>query len=102
MPRRIIRAPAEYLASGSWPTGTLAPDAPPGAIAAQHIARRLADELAERSIGHRELARQAGIAHTTIGRALLGDTYLDLPVLAALEVTLRTRLWPKDQPGGSK
>lgn len=100
MPRRTVLAPAAYLTSGSWPSGRLADDAPPGAIAAQHVAVRLTQELDRLALGHRELARRAGVSHATIGRAVDGQAYLDMPVLAALEAALGVGLWPVRPQGG--
>ncbi|WP_353649712.1 helix-turn-helix transcriptional regulator [Nakamurella sp. A5-74] len=94
MPTRTVAAPASYLASGTWPTGKLVNDAPPGAVVAQHVARRLKAELEGQKITNRDLGRRANIAHTTIGRALSGETYLDVPALAAIEQALGLQLWP--------
>ena len=89
------KPPVAYVASGVWPDADMKPDAPPSAAAAQHLARALAAAMAETATGQRALAVASGVAHTTIGRILVGTVLCDIGSLARLEHALGRRLWPE-------
>lgn len=93
------RQPVAYLAAGTWPDGPLVADAPPSALAAQHVARALQRAMAENRTGQRALAAATGVAHTTIGRILAGTALCDIGTLAALEHALGRPLWPRPAVG---
>lgn len=87
--------PRSYLAAGTeFIGGTLAADAPPGAQAAQVIARTLRADIDADGRGIRNLAAAAGTTHTTIRRVLNGNVYADVDTLAPLQAALGVHLWP--------
>ena len=88
------KPPVAYVAGGIWPNAKMAPEAPPSAHAAQHLARVLGAAIADTATGQRALAAASGVAHTTIGRILAGTVLCDIGSLARLEDALGTRLWP--------
>ncbi|MFD0501663.1 helix-turn-helix domain-containing protein [Streptomyces rhizosphaericus] len=94
MAREVI--PRDHLASGTWPTGDLTPDAPPGAHLGQAIAQKLSNVMNERGIGHRELARLAGASHPTISATLEGTRLPTTHTLFLLEIALQVPLYPVD------
>lgn len=92
------RQPNRHVTSGTWPNATL--DGTPAAIYAQHVARRLRDEIGDRS--NREIGRITGLAGVTIAAVLNGDNYPDLRTLARLEDALDAQLlpdWPARRKG---
>lgn len=91
MPRRsdVTGPPASYV-EGPFRDGT--PAGPAAVRYAQQLARILKEAIGDRSI--REIARQTGIAHTTIAGVLNGSRWADLVTIARLEETLETKLWP--------
>lgn len=93
------KPPLSYVTSGIWPNAEMAPDAPPSASAAQHLARALGAAMAETATGQRTLAAASGVAHTTIGRILAGTVLCDIGSLARLEHALCRRLWPEHPDG---
>ena len=97
MVRRRTRAPhpAELIARGDWPTGQLVDGAPEEAHYAQGIARNL--ERALQGLSIREIAKAAGLSHSTVYDLLNGVTYGEVITIARLEDVLGTRLWPSRQ-----
>lgn len=96
------KPPVAYVASGVWPEAEIAPDAPPSASAAQHLARALGAAMAETATGQRALAVTSGVAHTTIGRILAGTVLCDIGSLARLEHALGRQLWPEHAAAASR
>lgn len=90
------RAPRAHMVAGTWPQedARLTASAPASAHYALAVAARLHELLAARQLSHRALAALSGVHHRTIGRILRGEAYPDLATLAALEVALRTDLYP--------
>lgn len=86
-----IEGPPRAYIKGSWPDGKNT--GPPSVAYAQEIARRLGEAVEGLSL--REVARRAGVDHTTISAILTGDRWADLVTLAKLEVSLEVRLWPE-------
>jgi lambda repressor-like predicted transcriptional regulator len=89
---RRNRAPRDHIAAGQWPNATL--DGDHAAATAQHIARRLAAVVAERSWSVAELHRRAGINRQTIANILDGRGWATIAVIADLERALDQSLWP--------
>jgi len=81
--------PLVYVTSGTWPYANVR-DEP--AAYAQGIARRIAENIGERSL--RQVATQAGVAHTTLAALLAGERWADLITLARLEQALGVPIWP--------
>lgn len=92
MAREII--PRDYLATGTWPTGALHADAPPGARLGHAIAQALAAAMHNQDIGPREVARRAGLTHPTVLFVLQGKRLPSTHTLLLLERALHTPLWP--------
>ena len=90
---RITGPPRSFLASGTWPEGTLRADAPVGAGYAAAISRNLAVAIA--GMNKSALAEQTDLARSTIHDILTGRTWPDLVTLAKLEDHLDVRLWPR-------
>lgn len=92
MPARSTgeRQPNRHVVSGTWPDAVL--DCTPAAVYAQHIARRLQDEMGDRS--RKEIARLTGLSDVTIAAVLTGSNYPDLRTLARLEDALDAKLLP--------
>ena len=91
VPRRQgTRGSPRELAGASWPDAALEAGTP--VWYAQEIASRLREAIGSRSL--REVAREAGLDHTTISAVLAGDRWADLVTLAKLEAALGVRLWP--------
>lgn len=88
--RPNLRAPASYISSGSWPTGAVA--GPRVVLYARAFARAVQDAMADRPV--REVARQAGLSHTTLLAVLHGERWPDMITIAKLEESLRADLWP--------
>lgn len=92
MPRRsgIIGPPNSYV-DGSWLDGEV--KGPEAVGYAQEISRRLVAVIGDRSL--REVARGAGLDHTTVSAIISGERWADLVTLAKLETVLQVRLWPE-------
>ncbi|MEU1077268.1 MULTISPECIES: helix-turn-helix transcriptional regulator [unclassified Streptomyces] len=101
MAREII--PRDHLASGTWPTGPLTADVPPGARLGHATSGALATAMQEQGVSSRELARRAGLTHPTVVRVLEGQRLPSTHTLLLLETALGTPLWPatlyRDSPG---
>ena len=89
--------PCDYLAKGqTWPGGHLKAGAPPEALLAREIIRKLLDRCGSRFEDHNaqhginvdRLAAVTKIARTTIEDLLDGRIWFDLPTIARLEVPL--------------
>lgn len=87
---RKVGPPASYAVAGAWPHARL--KGPRIVAYAQLFAARLADEIGGRSL--REVARVAGLSHTTLLAVLTGDRWPDMVTIAKLEEGLQTDLWP--------
>lgn len=89
MPKRsdLTGPPRDHV--DGWPDGI-----PSSAVAAyaQQVAQRLGEAMEGRSV--REVARAAGVDHTTIIGLLAGAHWPDLVTLAKCEQALGVRLWP--------
>lgn len=59
---------------------------------AQLFARRLLRAVGDRSL--REVARAAGLSHSTLLAVMKGDRWPDMVTIAKLEQALDTDLWP--------
>ncbi|MEU8308922.1 helix-turn-helix transcriptional regulator [Actinomadura sp. NPDC048955] len=86
--------PNTFLASGAWPDGELAADAPIGAHYGRQVAMALARVMDERGLTQRALAELSGVHHNTVGRVLRGAVYPDLATLARLEQALDLNIYP--------
>jgi transcriptional regulator with XRE-family HTH domain len=87
---RNLNAPAAYVAAGAWPYARLS--GPRIAVYAQLFARRVAAAIDGRTL--REVARAAGISHSTLLAVILGQRWPDMVTIARLEDSLETELWP--------
>lgn len=95
--------PRAYLTAGDdFTDGTLTADAPPGARAAQFIARTLRAAIDAEGRSVRSVAATAGTTHTTIGRIINGLVYADVDTLAGLQCTLSIALWPPPEGDGQE
>lgn len=94
MPKRrtVLGPPRDYLASGTWPGGSVAKGAPPAVGYAKEISKRLGAALAERN--QSAAAEQADLARSTLHDILTGRTWPDVVTLAKFERLLGVRLWP--------
>lgn len=88
--RRDIEGPPCSYVQGGWLEGE--PFGPVAVVYAQELARRLARAVEGRSL--REVARSAGVDHTTVAGVLSGGRWPDLVTVAKLEQALGVRLWP--------
>ena len=87
--------PRDHLAPGAeWPDGDLVVGAPPGARVGQLIAQALLRVMRQRSLGQRELARIAELAHPTVKSVLDGTRLPSVHSLVLLEQALQTSLYP--------
>lgn len=86
--------PRDYLTAGTWPTGTLQPDAPTSARYGAVFAQRLQAALNTSDLSIRALEREAGVSRKTIERTLAGEVLPDFGAVARLEETLGQDLWP--------
>ena len=103
MPNRSskVRPPSEYTAStGTWPEGPFDQDAPPAALYAAEIARRLRIAIDESGRSVTAIADALSVARSTLYDALNGAVYVDTVTLAAAEAYLGVRLWPDHIPTG--
>ena len=99
--RGLLAHPRDYLAEGgSWPQGPLIADAPPEALLAQAVARRLRDIKEHTDESIRSIARTADISPQAVLNILNGATWGDLPTIARLETTLDTTLWGREHRKG--
>ena len=98
--------PCDYLAKGqTWPGGCLKAGAPPEALLAREITRKLLDRCGSRFEDHNaqhginvdRLAAVTKIARTTIEDLLDGRIWFDLPTIARLEGRLEVSLWVNQQ-----
>ncbi len=85
-----LDAPRTYLRSGVWPTGSVDGPVPVGYV--QRFCIRLAIAMGDRSI--REVARAAGLSHTTLLAVMSGARWPDAITVAKLEDSLGQDLWP--------
>lgn len=67
-----------------------------GAQAAQAIARRLAEAMAEQGLSANALAQKSGVNRQAITNVLRGDVWPDMLTLIDLEGALGVVLWPTD------
>ena len=89
----------------TWPDGRLKSDAPPEAVRAQEIARRLRDRCKSRFEDHDEdrgfdpdkVAAAAQVSRTTVEDLLDGRIWCDLPTIARIEGSLDVALWGNQQ-----
>jgi lambda repressor-like predicted transcriptional regulator len=88
---RRTRAPRDHITTGDWPSAAL--DGDHAAVTAQHIARRLAEALAEQGWSIAELHRRAGVNRQTIVNVLDGRVWATIAVIADLEQALGMPLW---------
>lgn len=88
--QRGLRAPADYLSSGEWPSGGLR--GPVEVEYARQLALRLQEAIGDRTV--REVARSADVSHSTIAAVLSGQRWPDMATVAKLEVALASDLWP--------
>ena len=84
------RPPADYISSGSWPTGKL--EGPRVVLYARGFAMRLGAAVGGRSL--REVAREAGLSHSTLLAVMTGARWPDMVTIAKLEDSLQADLWP--------
>ena len=87
---RGLLAPAGYVVRGSWPTGKVV--GPRVATYAQLFAARVSDQMNGRSL--RDVARDAGISHSTLHAVIAGDRWPDMVTIAKLEDAFGADLWP--------
>lgn len=87
---RGVASPASYVVSGAWPSGRIS--GPRVVEYARQFAVRLTTEIEGRSI--REVARLAGVSHSTLLAVLGGDRWPDMVTIAKLEDALGADLWP--------
>lgn len=95
--RHARPSPSEHVLGGEWPDGSF--DAYDAEVAAGFV-RNLQVAIGSRSL--REVARQAGIHHTTVMRILAGDVWPDLSSIARLELALGCPLWPGASNGTTR
>ncbi len=88
--RLSLRAPAAYMARGSWPDGAVS--GPRVVLYAQAFAQAVAEAIGHRTV--RDVAREAEISHTTLLAVLHGERWPDMVTIAKLEEALRADLWP--------
>lgn len=67
-----------------------------GAQAAQAIARRLAEVMAEQGLSANALAQKSGVNRQAITNVLRGEVWPDMLTLIDLEGALGVVLWPTD------
>lgn len=92
MPARGLAAtPREYLATGAWPDGALAADAPFEAHHVAGMAQRLKAAIGERTL--RSVARDANVSIGTLSSLMGGRTWGDVVTLVRLEHALGAVLW---------
>ncbi|WP_336638797.1 helix-turn-helix transcriptional regulator [Micrococcus luteus] len=88
-------APRDYITHGTWPNGTLTPDAPASARYGQVFIQRLRAALNDKgNPSSRAVAREAHISRNSLDRALEGATLPDFGAIARLEEWLDVDLWP--------
>ena len=87
----IAGSPRDYMVEGTWPTGTLATDAPPEAMLLAAISQRLAETLHGRSL--RQVAAEANLSIGTLSNITTGKSWCDVVTLARLERVLGASLW---------
>ncbi len=87
---RELRPPAAYVEAGEWPAARLS--GPRLVLYAQEFAFRLEAAINNRSV--REVARLAGISHSTLLAVLGGERWPDMVTIAKLEEALEADLWP--------
>ncbi|MCT2008382.1 hypothetical protein [Micrococcus lylae] len=88
-------APRDYIATGTWPDGTLTHDAPASARYGQVFTQRLRAALkAKGNPSSRAVARETQVSRNSLDRALEGATLPDFGAIARLEEWLDTDLWP--------
>lgn len=89
----------EYVVGDAWPNAKL--KGPRLVLYAQVFARRLQAAIDERSL--REVARLAGISHSTLLAVMAGQRWPDMVTIAKLEEALDVDLWPGPEVrGGSE
>lgn len=86
-----VRAPRDYIVSGTWPDGELSVEEP-AARYASYVAKELAAAL--EGANKAAVARDARLARTTLYAILDGRTWPDLLSLVRLEHATGRRLWP--------
>lgn len=85
--------PREHLESGgSWPEGPLQVPESPEARFFMELSRNLRNAL--RGKNKRQVARDAGISHTTLHEILSGRTWAGVPIIFRLENALGRSIWP--------
>jgi hypothetical protein len=91
--RQLLGEPRHFIVDGSWPQGTLAPDAPLAARYAQVISVKLVAAVGGKSASG--VARSADLARSTLHDLTTGRSWPDVVSLAKLEGVLGTTLWPE-------
>ena len=94
--RHAAPRPVDHLARGEWPHGQLERAAPPEAVHAQAVGRRLHQAMRGRT--NKEVAAAAGITENTLSRLTRGHAWGALPILIRLEHALGTNLWCGQHP----
>ncbi len=90
--RHAAPRPADHLADGErWPNGRLQDDAPPEAVHAQAVSKRLHYQMHGRT--KKEVAALADITENALGRLMRGEAWGALPVIIRLEQALSADLW---------
>lgn len=93
--------PCAYIATGTWPHGTLKPKAPPEAHLARAIAIRFLRYHDAHSDSISEIARITGLGHQTLYNLRNGELWPNLIVVARLETHFNRRLWGTEHIPGS-
>ncbi|MFE1249552.1 helix-turn-helix transcriptional regulator [Streptomyces sp. NPDC058766] len=88
------RRPPRELAGDpeAWPHAQLAD---PGAAAVQHIARTLAEFLAEHGVSLRRVAVRSGVNRQAVADLINGRSWPDVATVARLGAALAIPLWPQ-------
>ena len=99
-PRRgLTTNPCNYLsASGPWPDGPLADDAPDEARFALEVRQRLKAHCDANGLSMNAVSRATNVYTQTIINFLAGRTWGDLPIIYRLQAGLGVRLWANCDP----
>ena len=84
--------PSDHLQAGErWPNGRLRDEAPPEAVHAQALGKRLHYHMSGRT--NKEVAAAADVTENALGRLLRGEAWGALPIILRLEQALGADLW---------
>lgn len=84
--------PVDHLVEGErWPNGRLQDGAPPEAVHAQAVGKRLHYQMQGRT--KKEVAALADITENALGRLMRGEAWGALPIIIRLEQALSADLW---------